>query len=114
VCGLVRSEQRAAHVRERGIEAAIGTLADNELLARMAREADAVVNAANADDRGAAEAMLAALEGTDKPFVDTSGSGIVADGAGGEPTDVIYEDDTPVHPLPARAPRGARHPLSKS
>jgi len=114
VCGLVRSEERAAQARARGIEPAIGTLADHELLARLAREADAVINAANADDRGAAEAMLDAMEGTGKPFVHTSGSGIVADAAGGEPTDAVHEDDTPVHPLPARAARVALNDFIRS
>jgi len=114
VCGLVRSEERAAQVRARGIEPAIGTLADHELLARLAREADAVINAANADDRGAAEAMLDAMKGTGKPFVHTSGSGIVADAAGGEPTDAVHEDDTPVHPLPARAARVALNDFIRS
>src|SRR5512140_2070764 len=107
VRGLVRSEERAAQVRARGIEPVLGTLADAKLIARSARAADAVIHAANADDRPSVEAILAALAGTGKAFIHTSGSGIVADAAGGEPTDRIYDDDTPVAPLPARAPRVA-------
>ena len=61
VRGLVRSQERASAVRERGIEPVIGTLGDAPLLARMAGEADAVINTANSDDRGAVEAMLPAL-----------------------------------------------------
>ena len=107
VMGLVRSQERAAAVRARSIEPVIGTLGDASLLARMAREADAVINAASSDDRGAVEAMLPALAGSGKPFLHTSGSSIVGDMAGGERSDKIYEDDTPIHPLPGKAARVA-------
>ncbi len=52
-------------------------------------------------------ALLNALRGSGKTFVQTSGSGIVADGAGGEPGDVVYAEDTPVRPVPAREARVA-------
>ena len=107
VAGLVRSEERAGQVRAFGIEPVLGTLSDAAVLAQAARAADAVIHAANADDRGSAEALLAALEGSGKTFIQTSGSGIVADAAGGAATTAVYEDDTPVHPLPARAARVA-------
>jgi nucleoside-diphosphate-sugar epimerase len=107
VKGLVRSEQRAQQVRELGIEPAVGTLSDASLLAQMAREADAVVNAANSDDRGAVEAMLPALAGSGKALIHTSGSSIVGDMAAGERSEKVYEDDTPVQPLPGKAARVA-------
>jgi nucleoside-diphosphate-sugar epimerase len=107
VKGLVRSEQRAQQVRELGIQPAVGTLSDASLLAQMAREADAVVNAANSDDRGAVEAMLPALAGSGKAFIHTSGSSIVGDMAAGERSEKVYEDDTPVQPLPGKAARFA-------
>jgi len=107
VVGLVRSEARAAQVRERGMEALIGTLDDADLLAAAARDADAVINAANAEHRGVVEAILPALAGSDKPFLQTSGSSIVADLAAGEPSEAVYDEDTPVHPLPGRAARVA-------
>jgi nucleoside-diphosphate-sugar epimerase len=107
VKGLVRSEQRAQQVRELGIEPAIGTLSDASLLAQLAREADAVVNAANSDDRGAVEAMLPALAGSGKAFLHTSGSSIVGDMAAGARGDKVYQDDTPIQPLPGRAARVA-------
>jgi nucleoside-diphosphate-sugar epimerase len=111
IIGLVRSEQRASQVRERGIEPVLGTLSDLEVLAGASRQADAVINAANADDRPSVEAMLAAIKGTGKTFIQTSGSSIVADLAGGEPTDAIYEDHTPVRPLPGRVGRVAINDL---
>jgi nucleoside-diphosphate-sugar epimerase len=107
VKGLVRSEQRAQQVRALGIEPAIGTLNDAPLLAQLAREADAVVNAANSDDRGAVEAMLPALAGSGKAFLHTSGSSIVGDMAAGARGDKVYEDETPIQPLPGRAARVA-------
>ena len=107
VVGLVRSGARAGEVRERGMEPLVGTLDDADLLAAAAREADAVINAADAEHRGAVEAILPALAGSGKAFLQTSGSSIVADLAGGERSEAIYDEDTPVQPLPGRAARVA-------
>ena len=107
VKGLVRSPERANAVRALSIEPVIGTLSDASVLAESAREADAVINAANSDDRGAVEAMLPALAGSGKLFLHTSGSSIVGDMAAGERRDAVYEDDTPIHPLPGKVARVA-------
>lgn len=107
VAGLVRSRQRADQVRALGIEPVLGTLGDSDLLARMAREADAVINTADSDNRDVVEAVMPALMGSGKLFLHTSGSSIVGDLAAGEPTDKVYEDDTPVRPLPGKAARVA-------
>ena len=107
VVGLVRSQERAEQAKRFGITPAIGDLNDSKGLTELAAAADAVINTADADHRPAVEAILAALQGTRKVFVHTSGSGIVADCAGGEATTAIYEDDTPVKPLPARVARVA-------
>ena len=107
VAGLVRSTQRADQVRTQGIEPVLGTLSDADLLARMARETDAVINTADSDNREVIEAILPALFGSGKLFLHTSGSSIVGDLAAGEPTDKVYEDDTPVRPLSGKAARVA-------
>ncbi len=107
VIGLVRSAQKAEQVRSLGIEPVSGTLEDGALLARQARDADAVIHTADADHRAAVESMLAALAGSGKAFVHTSGSSIVGDQAWGEPSDKIYDDDTPFEPGPGRAARVA-------
>ncbi|HEX4884696.1 MAG TPA: NAD-dependent epimerase/dehydratase family protein [Casimicrobiaceae bacterium] len=107
VTGLVRSPERAAALRERGIVPVVGTLADLAVLATAARAADAVVHAANADDKASVVGLLDALRGSGKAFVHTSGAGIVADGADGEPTDRVHDEATPVAPLPERRPRVA-------
>jgi nucleoside-diphosphate-sugar epimerase len=107
VAGLVRSTQRADQVRTQGIEPVLGTLGDTGLLAGMAHETDAVINAADSDNREVIEAILPALSGSGKLFLHTSGSSIVGDLAAGEPTDKVYEDDTPVRPLAGKAARVA-------
>ncbi len=105
--GLARSEARAAELRGIGIEPVIGTLDDTALLSAESASADAVVNAASADHRPAAEAILAALAGTGKPFLHTSGSSIVGNRAGGEARDDVYDETTPLTPALNRAARVA-------
>lgn len=107
VHGLVRSARKAAQVEALGIEPVTGTLDHGDLLARCASEADAVVHTADADHRASVEAMLAALAGSGKPFLHTSGSSIVGDQAWGEASDKVYDDDTPFTPGPGRVARVA-------
>ncbi len=107
VSGLVRSTDKAAAVHAFGIEPVMGTLDDAEILARAAREADVVVNAASADHKGAVTALLDALAGSGKAFVHTSGSSIVGTRAKGMRSDAVFDEDTPVTPSPARAARVA-------
>lgn len=107
VVGLAQPSRDPATLAARGIEPVTGTLDDVSLLTRLASEADAVINTANVDHRGCVEAMFAGLQGSNKPFIQTSGSGVIADAAGGAATDAIYEDETALKVLPARAPRAA-------
>ena len=60
VRGLVRSDAKA--VAAHGIAPVIGTLDDTDLLQTEAQGADAVINAASSDHRGAVEALTANLE----------------------------------------------------
>jgi nucleoside-diphosphate-sugar epimerase len=105
VTGLVRSEDKAAALRGRGMDAMVGTLDDARLLDRMARQSDAVVNAANSDHRGAVEVLIRALAGSNKPFVHTSGSSIAADDARGEPSPRVHHRFEEVVPEPEKAAR---------
>lgn len=93
VTGLVRSADQAEEMRRLGIAPVIGTLDDSTLLADQARQADAVINAASSDHRGAVEALLGALRGSDKVFLHTSGSSIVGDASGGLASERIYYED---------------------
>lgn len=105
IVGLTRSDDGASKLKELGIEPLVGSLISLDLLADAARSVDAVINAANADDPFAVEAMLPALEGTGKPFIHTSGSSIIADRAAGAASDLIFHEDTPYKSLPEREGR---------
>ncbi|SAK93512.1 3-beta hydroxysteroid dehydrogenase/isomerase [Caballeronia fortuita] len=107
VRGLIRRAEQADDLKRLDIEPVIGSLDDTDLLAAEARNADAVINAASSDHRGAVEALIGALEGTDKPFLHTSGSSIVGDASGGEASDKIYTEDDLPEPTPDKAPRVA-------
>ena len=107
VIGLVRSPEKADAVRAHGIEPVMGTLDDAEILARAARAADVVVNAASADHKGAVVALLDAIAESEKPFIHTSGSSIIGTRSRGERSDAIFDEDTPFTPSPARAARVA-------
>jgi nucleoside-diphosphate-sugar epimerase len=108
VSGLARSDASAATVKDAGAEVVRGSLDDLDILARAAAEADGVIHtayihdfsqmeAAAATDRGVIEALGAALEGSDRPLVVTTGTGVL------HPGRPVTEDDrhdpaTPGHP----------------
>jgi nucleoside-diphosphate-sugar epimerase len=105
VRGLVRSTLKAEAIAPHGIEAVIGSLDDYDLLQAEARAADAVINAASSDHRGAVEALIAALSGSGKVLIHSSGSSIVADFAMGEPSDRIFDETTLLTPVPEKMAR---------
>ena len=107
VSGLVRSVEQATELSALGITPIIGTLDDSALLAEQARTADAVINAASSDHRGAVEVLLDALRGSHKVFLHTSGSSIVGDASGGKSSDVIYHEDNLPEPTVDKADRVA-------
>lgn len=87
VVGLARSDSSADALRKAGYEVQLGSLDDLDVLRRAAEESDGVVNLAFNNvgmrtdfmesvrqDQAAVEAMLGVLEGTNKPFVNTSGT----------------------------------------
>lgn len=105
IAGLARSEGSASALTERGIAPVRGSLADVDILAAAAGDADAVINAASADDPFSALALAQALRGTGKRLIHTSGSSVVADTANGEHSGPVFSEDTPFDPHPARAGR---------
>jgi nucleoside-diphosphate-sugar epimerase len=107
VTGLVRNAAQADELRALGITPVIGTLDDSALLGDQARAADAVINAASSDHRGAVEALLDALRGSNKVFLHTSGSSIVGDASGGKSSDVIYFENNLPAPTVDKAARVA-------
>lgn len=91
VLGLARSEEKAQALRDRGAQAIIGTLDDHDTLREAVRGVDAIAHLAfnhdfsrfaenGAQERRAVEAMAQALQGSDTPFLITSGVAMVAPG----------------------------------
>ncbi|MFF0713864.1 SDR family oxidoreductase [Streptomyces bauhiniae] len=100
VVGLARSDDGAAALKEAGAEVFRGSLDDPEGLARAADGADGVIHlafvhdfadfeAAGATDLRAVEAMGAALAGSGRPLVVTSGTAIAPAGR------LVTETDAP-------------------
>lgn len=107
VTGLVRNAEQASELEALGIKAVVGTLDDSALLADQARAADAVINAASSDHRGAVQTLIEALKGSNKVLLHTSGSSIVGDASGGRASDDIYYEDNLPQPTADKAPRVA-------
>lgn len=107
VSGLVRSAEKAAALEARGIAPVMGALSDLAVLARAAGAADAVINAASAEDSPSIHALIEAIEGSGKPLIHTSGTSVAADRACGEHSHVIFTEDMPLPTLPERLLRVA-------
>jgi len=91
VSGLVRFEEKAKLLKDRGIEPVLGSLDDTDVLTQAAKQSDGVIHAASADYQGVVEIFVSALEKSGKFFIHTTGSGIVNDQANGE-----YAAKTPI------------------
>jgi nucleoside-diphosphate-sugar epimerase len=105
VRGLVRDKAKAGLVAAQGVDAVIGSLDDSELLEAEARASEGVVNAANSGHRGAVESLIRGLAYSNKPFIHTSGSSIVADKAMGDPSGRIFLEGMPIAPESERIDR---------
>ena len=91
VVGLARSEANVGTLKQLGAEVHRGSLQDLDSLRSGARDSDGVIHLAfihdftkfaenGAIDKTAIEAMGDVLEGTNKPFIVTSGTGLIAPG----------------------------------
>ena len=91
VTGLARSEENVRTLEQLGAKVHRGSLQDLESLKSGARDADGVIHLAfihdfskfaenGAIDKTAIEAMGDVLAGTNKPFIVTSGTGLIAPG----------------------------------
>ncbi|WP_133646314.1 SDR family oxidoreductase [Paraburkholderia flava] len=117
VIGLVRSAERAAELSATGARALIGSLEDIECLHEGASKADAVIHTAfNHDwsrfaenslaERLAIRAMGAALEGSDRPLLVTSGVVLLAPGR------IVTEKDV-APPVTESFPRASEAAVSE-
>jgi uncharacterized protein YbjT (DUF2867 family) len=86
VAALVRNEAHHAEIRALGVTVVHGSLTDYALIEEQAYEVDIVINAANADDLPATEAVLRGLKrryNAGRPkgtLVHTSGAAVFTDG----------------------------------
>ena len=105
---LSAARKKASLLAKSGVTPVLGDLDDAALLTREAQASEGVVNAANSDHRAAHEALIGGLAGSGKPLLHTSGSSVVADDARGQhASDRIFNEDTPVTPLPDKVARAA-------
>jgi nucleoside-diphosphate-sugar epimerase len=107
--GLARTAEKAKQLEARGVRACLGDLLKPETVAAPARAAEGIIHAASTNDANAAQAdaavvraILKALEGTEKPFVYTSGVWVL-----GSTGDKTGDERTPVNPTPLVAHRPA-------
>jgi nucleoside-diphosphate-sugar epimerase len=111
VRGLTRTPGVVDSLAAKGIDPVVGELDDVALLAWEAERADAVINTANSDHRGAVEAFVGALGGSGKVLIHTSGTSVIGDDAQGRSVSgTIFDDAAPFtpgdHPI-----RRARHAI---
>jgi nucleoside-diphosphate-sugar epimerase len=106
VRGLTRNAASAQRLAETGIEPVLGSLDDADILTREALASDGVINTASADHLGAAQALIAGLEGSSKPLLHTSGSSVIGDDArGSRRSETVFNEDTPLVVQPMKQPR---------
>lgn len=101
VTGLARSVSTAQRLSLAGIRAVDGSIQDLSLLARHALSADAIIYSAIEftpagfeAEYQAIQALLTALNGTDKPLIFTSGVGVLGNSF------LPMNEDSPYHPWP--------------
>lgn len=93
VRGLTRSAHTLPELAKLGVDPVLGSLDDNRILAEEAREADAVINAADSDHVESMNTFVEALVGTNKPLLHTSGSSIVGETSNGELQEQTYTEE---------------------
>jgi nucleoside-diphosphate-sugar epimerase len=98
VTAVVRSERAAEQVTAAGATAVQGDLTDSDWLTGQLREVDGAIHTASpgdasspAFDRAVVAAVVAAFDGTSKPYVHTSGLWIYGSGEG-------LSEDSPLNP----------------
>jgi nucleoside-diphosphate-sugar epimerase len=122
VVGLARSEASAQALEKQGVEPYRGDINDAQILTIGAQSADGVIHtafdlgsgdfsAANAAEAKAVDALIAGLQGSGKPLILTSGTGVL-----GNTGDIVYEEDTPIAPAESPAVKAlqARLTIEKS
>lgn len=107
VIGLARSSGAAAALTRRGIEPLAGDINAYTPFVEVVKRVDAVINAANSDNPFVVHALLEGLKGTNKTLIQTSGSSVVGNYDNGEPSERVFDEDTPFTPQAEKAGRVA-------
>ncbi|HIK19139.1 MAG TPA: SDR family oxidoreductase [Leptolyngbyaceae cyanobacterium M33_DOE_097] len=102
VIGLARSDDSAHKLESRGIQVRRGDLRHPASLAEAIQDVDAVIHTASTNDadmaqaeRSAVKTILAALSGTGKTFIYTTGTWLL-----GNTGDRVATEDSPLDPTP--------------
>ncbi|KAG6820934.1 hypothetical protein H0H93_009170 [Arthromyces matolae] len=102
ITALVRSPEKAEKLNKLGVHAVVGSHVNSSLVEKLASEADVVLSIADCDYLPAAQAFLKGLNNRFKAtgnvpiLIHTSGTGVLADKAGGGfPGTTIYDDTDP-------------------
>lgn len=98
VRGLVRTNHHVKELGRLGVIPVLGSLFDTEIVAAHARDADLVVNAADADNAYVVSTLLDALKGTATKLLHVSGASVVGDRAGGAFSEHCWSEDAPPKP----------------
>lgn len=107
VSGLTRSQEKMAALEKSGITPVLGDIHDDACIVNAAGKADIVINAADADNAHVAALLISALKGTGKKLIQTSGSSIIGDKAGGEPSNITVSDESLSDPVAEKKARVA-------
>lgn len=107
VIGLVRSDAGARALRARGVTPLLGSLDSINALSTATASVDAVIDTASADHSASTHALLDALEGTDKVYIRTSGTGIYTDLAQGQRNSQVFTETAEHTPAEVVATRYA-------
>jgi nucleoside-diphosphate-sugar epimerase len=107
VVALVRNAAKGQMLKDAGFVLRVGSLDDAASLTQAVAEVDAVVNAADSDHAAGITALIAAVAGTGKTFLHTSGISVTADHAKGAGGGIVRDETVAYQPIPERAARYA-------
>jgi nucleoside-diphosphate-sugar epimerase len=98
VAGLARKEADLPRLKALGIQPVLGDINAVEIITEQAKTADAIINAASADNPFVVSTILDAIENTGKTLIHTSGSSIAGDKAAGEHAPLTRYEVIPTEP----------------
>lgn len=107
VTGLVRKASDMPALQALGIQPVLGDIDAVNVITEQSRAADAIINAASADNPFVVATILAAIENTGKVLIHTSGSSVASDKAAGAHGPLARYDGIPTAPELEKAGRVA-------